>query len=52
MCLLFIYYFLFPWIFVAASRLSLVVESGAGLLFIAVQGLLIAVVSLDAKHQL
>ena len=47
---LFIYFWL-HWVFVAARRLSLVVVSG-GLLFIAVCGLLIAVVSLVEEHGL
>ena len=50
----FIYLFIFkifwlPWVFIAARRLSLVAVSG-GLLFVAMRGLLIAVVSLVAGH--
>ena len=47
---LFIYFWL-HWVFVAARGLSLVC-SKRGLLFVAVCGLLIAVVSLVAEHEL
>ena len=46
---LFIFWLL--WVFIAARELSLNVASG-GLLFIAVNGLLIAVASLVAEHGL
>ena len=49
--MLFIYFWL-RWVFVAACRLSLVAESGGGLLFVAVHRLLIAVASLVAEHRL
>ena len=48
--ILFIYFWL-RWVFVAMRRLSLVAASG-GLHFVAVRGLLIAVASLVAEHQL
>ena len=47
---LFIYLWL-PWVFVAAHRLSLVAGEQE-LLFVAVRGLLIVVVSLVAEHRL
>ena len=46
-----IYYLWLRWVFVATPGLSLVAASG-GLLFLAVQELLIAVTSLVAKHRL
>ena len=48
--ILFIYFWL-HWIFTAARELSLVVAS-EGYTYVAVRGLLIAVVSLVAEHRL
>ena len=45
------YYLWLGWLFVAACRLSLVVES-QGLLFVAMRGLLTVVASLVAEHRL
>ena len=47
----FFFFFWLCWVFVAVRRLSLVVAS-AGLLFVVVRGLLIAVASLFAEHRL